>query len=88
MISDWIDWGLLFGNVSPVLKVFKQRTSVIKVCMFNIYVLRLAGLKFEKNIIKTVLQELKPAKPSKLMFRFQVQLPTTLNELMLSAYFL
>jgi len=53
--------------------------------MFNNYFLRLSGLKFEKNIIKTGLQWQKAAKPSKLKFRFQVQVPTTVNELALSA---
>jgi len=37
---------------------------------------RLSGLKFEKKNIKTNLQEQKAAKPSRLRFRFQVQVPT------------
>jgi len=39
-----------------------------------------------KNIIKTGLQKEKAAKPSQLKFRFQVEVPTTGNELTLSAY--
>ena len=54
--------------------------------MLNNNSLRLSGLKFEKSIIKAGLLQQKAAKPSRLKFRFQVQVPTTVNELMLSAY--
>jgi len=44
-------WSSLISHTS--FKRFQQRASVIKVCTFNNYLLRLCGLKFGKNIIKT-----------------------------------
>jgi len=39
-----------------IAKLFQQRTPVFKLCMLKSYLLRLSGLKFDKNIIKTGLQ--------------------------------
>ena len=54
--------------------------------MFNHYFLRLSGLKFENKYYKSRFSITKGSKPSKLKFRFQVQVPTTVSELTLFAY--
>ena len=76
-------WSYLISH-RPTCTCFK-RFSSNNFCYQGMYIeqlfLRLSVLKFEKKILL-----IQAAKPSRLKFNFQVEVPTTVNELTLSAY--